>query len=345
MNNGTNWELFNQDCITGLRERPDESVDLMVTSIPFADKYTYSNKLEDMGNCQDQDDEFWTHLWFLFGELMRVMKPGRLLLWHIQDLRSYKGQHGFQGLRDISGRLTAKLEEAGFWYQSKWMIRKDPPTQMRRTNAQHLLYCQLRRNSLFSFPALPDYMIAFRKPGEPETPVQLVTDQSATGKHGLVWGTNECPKCKGNLGEFGPEKFCPHCGYEFTPEEIAVPDGDSDGSVVTLDMWQSWAESFWNDAVWTDIRMTDVLPNEKEGQDEKHICPMQLTAINRVLFMYSNRGELVLDPFAGIGSVGYEALKMGRKFIGYELKEAYFRKAQYWLQAADADKNQMELFG
>jgi DNA modification methylase len=281
------FAVHNVDCVVGMRDLPSASVDLIVTSIPFADKYTYSSDTADVGNAQDSDDEFWTHMWFVNRELIRVLKPGRLLIHHIQDLRSYKGNHGFQGLRDVSGNLVYHTQEAGFWYASKWMIRKDPPTQMRRTNAQHLLYGQFKKNSLYCFPALPDYMLAFRAPGEPETPVRQTAD---------------------------------------------------------LPTWQAWAESWWNDCVWDDVRMTDVLQNEKEGQDEKHICPMQLTVVRRVLQLYSNEGETVLDPFAGIGSVGVEAVSMKRKFIGYELKESYAGQASRNIRDAADSLNQLSLF-
>lgn len=105
-----------------------------------------------------------------------------------------------------------------------------------------------------------------------------------------------------------------------TAEEFPVP------------MWQKWAESVWNCTeylVWDDINQSEVLNRDlgRDERDEKHICPIQLDLVRRLLFMYSNRGELIMDPFTGIGSVGYESLKMERRFVGGELKHSYFHQA------------------
>lgn len=108
-----------------------------------------------------------------------------------------------------------------------------------------------------------------------------------------------------------------------------------------VDLWQRWASP-----VWTDINQSETLQKQsaREEADEKHICPLQLGVIRRCIGLWTNPGDLVLSPFAGIGSEGYEALRWDRRFVGVELKRSYFDQAVANLRAAEAAKNQIELF-
>lgn len=109
-----------------------------------------------------------------------------------------------------------------------------------------------------------------------------------------------------------------------------------------VDQWQQWASP-----VWSDVRQTNVLQyrDAKDDEDERHICPLQLDVIERCITLWSNPGDVVASPFTGIGSEGYQAIKMGRKFIGAELKDSYFDVACRNLKAAEEEKNQGTLFG
>jgi DNA modification methylase len=280
---GDGWELYHGDCVRVAANIETESVGISVFSPPFADLFTYSADVQDMGNC-DNKDEFAKQFRFLITEIFRVTKPGRMACVHCNDLLSTKWKHGKIEFQDFSGDIVRAFREAGFAFHSRVTIWKDPVTEMQRTKAHGLLYKTLCSDSTSSRMGSPEYLLIFKKPGENAEPV----------KH--------------------------------TPEQFP------------LSQWQEWASP-----VWTTIDQGNVLNGEiaREQSDERHICPLQLDVIERALVMWSNHGDLVYSPFAGIGSEGYQALRMDRPFVGSELKESYFKQACRFLQSA---KSQLNLF-
>ena len=158
------------DCVQLIQEVPDESVGFSIFSPPFAELYTYSDKLEDMGNSKDYN-EFFKAFKFLVGELYRVMWPGRNIAVHCMDLPIQKGKEGFIGLRDFSGMILQAFEEVGFIYHSRVTIWKNPVTEMQRTKALGLLHKQVKKDAAMSRVGIPDYLMVFRKEGEHDHPV------------------------------------------------------------------------------------------------------------------------------------------------------------------------------
>ena len=158
------------DCVQLIQEVPDESVGFSIFSPPFAELYTYSDKLEDMGNSKDYN-EFFKAFKFLVGELYRVLWPGRNIAVHCMDLPIQKGKEGFIGLRDFSGMILQAFEEVGFIYHSRVTIWKNPVTEMQRTKALGLLHKQVKKDSAMSRVGIPDYLMVFRKEGEHDHPV------------------------------------------------------------------------------------------------------------------------------------------------------------------------------
>lgn len=279
------YSIQRGDCVQLIQNVKDESIGLSVFSPPFAELYTYSNHIEDMGNSKDYN-EFLTQFGFLIKELYRVMMQGRNVAVHCMDLPIQKGKEGFIGLRDFSGMILKAFEDAGFVYASRITIWKDPVIEMQRTKALGLLHKQVKKDSTMSRVGIPDYVMIFRKDGERNNPV--------------------------------------------TNTELSV------------DLWQKYASP-----VWMDINYSNTLQgfrNGREENDEKHICPLQLDTIERLIHLYSNKGDTVLTPFMGIGSEVYQAVKMNRKGIGFELKESYFDLAKANLKAVVSQKNQASLF-
>jgi len=279
------YSIKRGDCVQLIQNVKDESIGLSVFSPPFAELYTYSNHLEDMGNSKDYN-EFLTQFSFLIKELYRVMMSGRNVAVHCMDLPVQKGKHGYIGLRDFSGLLLKAFEDAGFVYASRITIWKDPVIEMQRTKALGLLHKQVKKDSTMSRVGIPDYVMIFRKDGERNNPV-----------------TN---------------------------------------TQLSVDLWQKYASP-----VWMDINYSNTLQgfrNGREENDEKHICPLQLDTIERLIHLYSNKGDIILTPFMGIGSEAYQAVKMERKAIGFELKESYFDLAKANLKAVVSQKNQVSLF-
>ena len=158
------------DCVQLIKSIPDESIGFSIFSPPFADLYTYSDKLEDMGNSKDYK-EFFVAFDFLVKELYRVMWEGRNIAVHCMDLPIQKGKEGYIGLRDFSGMLLKSFTDAGFIYHSRITIWKNPVTEMQRTKALGLLHKQVKKDAAMCRVGLPDYLMVFRKDGEHEHPV------------------------------------------------------------------------------------------------------------------------------------------------------------------------------
>ena len=297
------------DCVRLIKDVPSDSVGFSVFSPPFADLFTYSSHVEDMGNTRDQE-EFIRQFRFLVAELFRVIKPGRNVAVHCMDLPTQKGRHGHIGIRDFSGMIREAFEEVGFIYHSRITIWKDPVTAMQRTKALGLLHKQIRKDSTMSRVGIPDNVLVFRKDGDREDP---------------VWHYGSLNEAMNALGESFTEA-----------EEI-----EARGRVFDVELWQQYASP-----IWMDIDQGDTLNFRiaREEEDEKHLCPLQLGVIQRLVFLYSNPGDVVLTPFMGIGSEVWQAVKQGRKGIGFELKESYYSQAKSNLAAIIEDKKQTELF-
>ena len=291
------------DCVQKIKQVPDNSVDLMVFSPPFADLYTYSNYVEDMGNVSDYD-EFVLHFGYLVKELKRTLKPGRLCAVHCMDLPTQLGRDGYMGIRRFSSKIADIFEAEDFFLHSEFTVWKDPLLAAVRTKALGLAHKQVTKDMSRIRMGLADKVMVFKKRGENEVPIQL-KDKRFTS-YIPMHEFDKFPRTADGFNEFW--------GYD--------PDSSYDRiTQYSHQVWQRYASP-----VWMDINVTNVLQytTARDQNDEKHICPLQLDVIKRVILLYSNEGETVLSPFGGIGSEGYQALKMNRKSISIELKKSYF---------------------
>lgn len=289
---GENWTLFHGDCVEISASLPDDSVHLSVFSPPFSSLYTYSNSDRDMGNCKD-DAEFFEHFKFLVPQLFRITKPGRICAIHCMDLPTSKQHHGVIGLRDFPGDIIRCFEAEGWIYHSKVTIWKDPVTAMQRTKALGLLHKQVKKDSCMSRQGIPDYLVVMRKPGVNPEPVTHDNETFPVER----W-----------------QRFA-------SPVWASIHGIDAKGFSVVVNPASDVPDKCGIDAGETLQRCG------REENDERHICPLQLQVIERCIELWSNPGDVVFSPFTGIGSEGYQALKQGRKFVGAELKESYFKVA------------------
>lgn len=316
---GDNWTVYLGDCVTVSAQLPTNSVDFGIHSPPFSNLYIYSDAEADMGNSAD-DNEFFTHYQFLIKEMLRITKPGRLCAVHCKDLPAYMNRDGAAGLRDFPGDIVRAFESAKLdndtdtrWqYHSRVTIWKDPVIEMQRTKNHGLLHKNFVSTADAVRQGMPDYLLVFRKwplgGGVPVTQKRVIGDYIGT-----------------------------------EPPQVAKLEHGrrSVDSNYSIAVWQKYASP-----VWFDIDQTNVLNYQqaREGEDEKHICPLQLDVIARSVDLWSNKGETVFSPFSGIGSEGYESVRLGRKYIGIELKESYWKTSQKFLRESELTANAPTLF-
>lgn len=295
------YSIYHGDNVEVLKGIPDSSIHYSIFSPPFANLYTYSNSDRDMGNSKN-DDEFYEHFKYLIKELYRVTMPGRLLSFHCMDLPMMKSRDGVIGLKDFPGELIRLFADAGFIYHSKVVIWKDPLVEATRTKSLGLMHKQLVKDSAMCRQGLPDYLITMRKPGENPEKVENLK--------GLMrfFGENEPEGMKEQRPSQDPEKYAKKEKYNKIP-------------IYSHQAWRRYASP-----VWMDISQSNTLNKKaaREEKDERHICPLQLDVIARGIELWTNPGDIVLDPFVGLGSTNYVALRMDRRTIGIELKESYY---------------------
>ena len=286
---GDNWRFLLGDSGDRMTELADESVDFSVYSPPFQSLYTYSDSIRDMGNALDRED-FFEQYAYMIRENLRITKPGRLAAVHVQQVSRRKNTDGYVGMVDFRGDVIRAYEAEGWIYWGEVCVDKDPQAQAIRTHAHALMFTNLDKDSSVSRPALADYLLVFKKPGD-------------------------------------------------RPERIR--QGDGHPSRVSHEEWIDWAQP-----IWWDIRETNTLNTAvaKEDADERHICPLQLDFIERCVRLWSNPGDIVLDPFGGIGSTGVVAIQQGRRSVSCELKPSYWTTAVRNLQAAEAEASLPSLF-
>jgi DNA modification methylase len=277
---GIGWRMLLGDSVERLHELPDASVDMSVFSPPFLSLYTYSPTDRDLGNSRG-DEQFWTHFGFIQDEMLRVMKPGRNVCVHVSQVPRTVAHDGVTALKDFRGATIRSFEERGWLYHGEVCIDKDPQAQAIRTKSKGLLFVQKERDRSWLRPAMADYILVFRKPGDNAVPIR--SDE------------------------------------------------------VDNEAWISWARP-----IWYGIRESETLSaaEGRDEKDEKHVAPLQLETIRRAVLLWSNAGETVLSPFAGIGSEGYVAVQNKRRFIGIELKPSYYHAAVRNLHRAEG---QLEL--
>lgn len=288
------WKIHHGDCITHMADLPPACMDMAVFSPPFPAVYAYTDQECDLGNSEGLRTEAALHFSFFFRQLARVVKPGRVICCHVQQIPRMK-RTGEVGLHDFRGLLARIGERSGLVYEYDWLIRKNPQSQAIRTRSRELQFAGLESDRAKTRGTLGDYIIKFRTPGDNATPINAKNQ-------------------------------------------------------VSRNDWIKWAEACWDDIIETDTLNT---AEAKSGDDLKHICPLQLEVIRRCILLYSNPGEIVFSPFAGIGSEGFMAcggkspktgkrIDMPRRFYGCEIKPEYHAQAQRNLTRAAATIAEVE---
>jgi len=299
-----NFAIYNSDCMEIITQMPDDSIDFSVYSPPFAGLYNYSSSERDFSNCENTD-QFLQMYEYLIEQMARVTKPGRINAVHVTDVHTNTGR-----LWDFPGEVIKIHEKYGMQYHNRITIWKEPLKVRMRTMVQSLMHKFIVEDATKCFTAMPDYVLIFKKRGDNKVPVEHpngLNDYPYFGENPFLDAHKET---YGNYKEFRRKWL------GFT--------GDQRENKLSHLTWQRYASSIWDD-----VRIDNVLPfkDTKDEDDEKHVHPLQLDVIDRLVYLYSNKNEVVLTPFMGVGSEVYSPVSMGRKAIGIELKDSYYKQA------------------
>lgn len=303
------YAAYLADCVDVMTGLPDGSVHLSIYSPPFATErggalYHYTSSERDLSNARTYE-EFVEHYGFVLHELHRITMPGRMSCVHCADIARSNTGRG-DSLFDLPGEIIRLHERLGWAFTGRYHVWKDALKVRNRTLAKGLAHQTIVEDSSRCSVASADYLLAFRRSG-----------------------TNPVPIAH-------PTGFLNYAGAREMPADIRYFrgwTGDQKQNKYSHWIWQRYANAFWDD-----VRIDRVVPFEesKDDDDERHVHPLQLDVIERALILWSNPGEVVFDPFGGVGSTPYAAVLNGRFGIASEIKPAYFRQMVKNLAAAEA---------
>lgn len=300
------YAIYNGDCMDVLTTLENESIDLSIYSPPFAGLYNYSSSEKDFSNCATKE-QFMEQYEFLVAQMARVTKKGRINAVHCQEILTDTTAHI---LYDFPHEIIELHKKYGFSYHNRITIWKEPLEVRMRTMVRSLMHKNIAEDSTMCFTAIPDYVLIFKKIGENKV---KVTNPSGF-KH-YYGKTPLTPEMEEKYGKWE------HILAKYSK---CTNEGDDHlKNKLSQIIWQRYASS-----VWDDIRNDNILPfhDAREDDDEKHVHPLQLDVIDRLVELYSNPNEVILTPFAGVGSEVYSPVSLGRKAIGIELKDSYYKQ-------------------
>lgn len=303
------FAIYHGDCIEGMQSLPDKSIHLSVYSPPFGGLYCYSSNDRDLSNCKDYD-QFMEMYSFVVKELHRITIPGRMTAVHCMDIPN--SNSGTDSYRDFPGDVIRLHEKHGWKFAGRHFIWKEPLAVRLRTMQKNLAHQSLTLDSIDCGVAAADQLLLFRNGGQNPIPV--------THPVGLL----------------------EYAGERTPPSDVMCYRGHTGKQ--TENRFSHWIWRQYADCMWDDIRINYILPfkEARDSEDEKHVHPLQLDVIERIVTLRSNPGETVLTPFMGVGSEVYVPVRLGRKAIGFELKATYYRQAVKNVEYAAAGRNHFE---
>lgn len=298
------WAIYNGDCVEVMATIPDASIHLSVYSPPFAGLYQYSSDDRDLSNSRTYA-EFAEHYGYVIDEVARVTMPGRITAVHAAPVPT--GNTGRDAMLDFPGDVIRWHQARGWEWVARYAIWKEPLGVRNRTMAKNLAHKTIVEDSSRCSNAAADELLVFRRHGD-----NLVPIAHPTGLHDYAGARPIPPELRRFKGHTGKQTENRYSHW----------------------IWRQYASAFWDD-----VRIDRVLPfrDARSEDDEKHVHPLQLDVIDRVLHLWSNPGERILTPFMGVGSEVYEAVRLGRFGIGIELKDSYYQQAVRNLAAVDHD--------
>ena len=289
------YAIYNSDCVEVMQGMPDASIHLSVYSPPFGGLFVYSSSERDLSNCNDHG-QFFEHYIYVVRELARLTMPGRMTAVHAAEVP--RSNSGTDSLIDFPGDIIRLHEKEGWRYAGRHVIWKEPLAVRLRTMQKNLAHASVVADSIDCGVASADSLLMFRRLGDNPVPVPH------------------------------PMGLTEYAGERLPPSDLLQYRGWKGKQ--TENRWSHWIWRQYADCMWDDVRIGRVLPfkGARDSEDEKHVHPLQLDVIDRIIVLRSNPGETVLTPFMGVGSEVYSALCAGRRGIGIELKPSYYRQAE-----------------
>ncbi|KGK59608.1 DNA methylase N-4 [Xanthomonas cannabis pv. phaseoli] len=357
---GTGWTVANNDCVMETRSMADDSVDLIVTSIPFANHYEYSPSYNDFGHTDD-NAHFWAQMDHLSTQLLRILKPGRIAAIHVKDRIQFGAVTG-AGVPTVSpfhAEAIFHYRSHGFDYMGLITVVTDVVRENNQT--YRLGWSEQCKDGTKMGVGSPEYIVLLHKPqtdrsrGYADEPVRKQKSDYTRARwqvdaHAFWRSSGRRQLTADELAQLGPDKlaklFTEYSLREVYDYETHVRIGEElEARGALPSTFMSLAPGSHDPDVWHDVNRMLTLNGEQTRRGlENHICPLQFDIVDRLIQRFSNAGELVFDPFGGLFTVPYRALKLGRQGRAAELSTAYFMDGVKYLQAAEREMSMPDLF-
>lgn len=365
---GENWTFVNNDCVQEFQEIEDNRFGLIVTSIPFSNHYEYTPSYLDFGHTDD-DNHFFAQMDYLIPELLRTLQPGRLACIHVKDRIFYGSQTGtgFSTVNPFHMKTTFAFMQHGFEYMGMHIVPTDVVAENNQT--YRLTYGEMVKDATKMGAGSPEFVLLFRKPqtskekAYADIPVAKNREDYSLGRWQLdadaTWRSSgnrllnidklvqiaNSEKGLSMVKKMVAEYFN-KSGYDFkTHVKVAEALGKANKLPKVFSLLTPPLSDVQKNYIWDDVlRMRTLNLNQANAKKEQHVCPLQLDVVERCIELYSNKGEVVADPFGGIATVPYMAVKMGRYGFGTELNADYFKDGVHYLKSAELTLNVPTLF-
>lgn len=354
------FSVANNDCVEEAKLQPDNSVDQIITSIPFANHYEYTPSYNDFGHTQD-NAHFWAQMDFLTPELLRILKPGRVYCCHVKDRINFGNVTG-AGIPTVSPFHAEALFHGikhGFDYMGMITVVTDVVRENNQT--YRLGYTEMCKDGTKMGVGSPEYILLFHKPqtdrtrGYADAPVRKSKDEYSLARwqvdaHAFWRSSGNRLLSAHEMAQYGPAKlakmFTDYSLGNVYDYEFHVRIGEELQTRQALpSTFMSLAPGSHHPDVWHDVmRMLTLNGDQSNRAVEKHVCPLQFDIVDRLIDRYSSKGERVYDPFCGLGTVPYRAILKGRTGGGSELSAGYFMDQVHYLRAAEREMSMPDLF-
>ncbi len=357
---GENFVAVNNDCVLETAGMAENSVDLILTSIPFSNHYEYTPSYNDFGH-NETTKRFFEQMDFLSPELLRVLRPGRVFACHVKDrvLFGNATGYGMPTMEPFHAMCIQHYMRHGFMYFGMITVTTDVVRENNQT--YRLGWTEQCKDASKMGVGCPEYILLFRKlptdttKAYADAKVTKSKDEYTLGRwqidaHGFYRSSGDRLLSSEELLKLDmSNRMAAFKGYSQTHvydygQHVQLADELNEHGGLSKEFMTLPTVSVHPD-VWDDIvRMNTLNKAQRLGRRELHVCPLQLDIIERAINRYTNPGDTAYDPFGGIMSVGHVALKMGRKAIMTELSSQYFGDGVGYLQSAEAERAVPTLF-